>query len=106
MDPVVINNWSTTSLGDPFMAPEIRPLAVQGVTENDHRRPGKTSIRTSAVVDVSGRTFTTNSGTVYRLGRIDPKFRAWLRKEGREYDPKRPIKVVTRIARGGAAGRK
>ncbi len=93
MEPIIIDNWSTSLAGNPFQAPEVRALVVTGTTENDPRRPGKTPITTSRVVEVNGREFKTRSGTLYRLGRIDPKFRAWLRKEGRQYDPREPIKT-------------
>ena len=96
--PIVIQNWSTCYRDtDPFRAPELRGLAVQGWTDNDPRKPGKTPIVTSPVVSVDGRTFRTRSGTLYALGRIDPKFRRWLRMEGRKYDPARPIAVVEKL---------
>lgn len=50
------------------------------------------TVFTSDIVKVEGRLITTGSGRVYRLGRPDGKWLAWLRREGRRYDRREPIK--------------
>lgn len=90
----VIHDWSTCSGSDnPYLAPEVAGVAIQGRAFGmpDHKEGG--GIRTSRIVTVEGRVVTTRSGSKYRLGRISPEFRKWLREQGREYDPRNPIKV-------------
>lgn len=95
MAPIRIDNWRTVNLGDAYSAPEVNRIAVAGdvAPGADPRRPEGSPIRTSPIVACMGRTVTTKSGTVYQLGRIDPHFRAWLRAEGRPYNPRQPITI-------------
>jgi hypothetical protein len=94
MGAVKLQDWSCWS--DPYAAPEIRTTCLVGRVYGHHREPDGKKVKTSRIVDADGRLVTTSSGTVYRLGRIDPKYRRWLRKEGREYDPGRPILIKDR----------
>jgi len=48
-------------------------------------------VETSRLVNVAGRFATTSSGTIYRLGRVQPRYRRWLNEAGIFYDPKQPI---------------
>lgn len=94
MSEAKLQNWSCWS--DPYLAPEIRVTHLVGRVYGHHRKEDGTRVRTSRIVDAAGRLVTTSSGTVYRLGTIDPKYRRWLRKEGRDYDPRRPILIRER----------
>jgi hypothetical protein len=78
---------------DPFAAPEVNPTCLAGtVTGHPRKRDGQRVV-TSYIVAAEGRIVTTRSGTRYRLGRIDRAYRRWLRKQGREYNPKQPVTV-------------
>lgn len=89
----VIHEWSTCfASNNPYAPPEARGLAIQGKVYGREGWEEGGQICTSNVVSVDGRTVKTRSGSTYRLGRIAPAFREWLRKQGREYDPRNPIK--------------
>jgi len=96
--PIRIHDWKTVHASqDPYRAPESRGLAISGKVAPgaDPRRPEGSSITTSAI-DVSsirGRRFRTRSGTLYVLGTIDPKFRAWLRKERPNWNHRKPLTI-------------
>lgn len=70
--------------GDNFRAPEMCTQRVAGELAGRQ-------IMTSSPVATDGRYFRTYSGSVYRLGRIDPKYRAWIRRQGLKYNPKSPL---------------
>ena len=76
-----LDNWACTAHGGPFQAPELVSLRLTGrVTGHPNLRhlDGK-EIITSSVVGTSGRTVTTKN-TLYRLGKIDPCYRKWLKE--------------------------
>jgi hypothetical protein len=75
--------------GNPFLAPE---LCTPYLTGKSEKRGGK-RVSTNTIDAVNGRLVRTKSGSVYRLGRIMPSYRAWMREQGWEYDPKQPIKM-------------
>jgi len=52
---------------------------------------GKT-VKTSSVQKVEGRKITTNSGTVYVLGKIDPEYRKFLREHQPDWDWREPLR--------------
>ena len=91
---VKLDNWSVLSDQDPYRAPEMRSSRLKGIPTGHPRKQDGKTIYTSPVVSVDGRKVTTRSGTVYRLGRIDPLYRKWLRDQGLEYHPRDPIKLV------------
>ena len=95
---ITLNNWSTcTNEKDMDMHPFIRPLRLQGnVAGHSVIRDGQ-HIVTSRVVDTNGRIITTKSGSVYCLGKIDPKYRNWLRKETKDWDWRNPIKDLRTV---------
>lgn len=70
--------------GDVFRAPETCSQRIAGKLD------GK-SICTSSPVATRGRYVRTRSGSVYRLGQIDPGYRAWIRKQKLTYNPKNPL---------------
>lgn len=87
--PTPIKFWSVFPGGDPYAAPEVRGICVQGkLTSGMH-------IRTSNVKTVRGRVFTTASGSRYKLiGPPCAAYLAWLRDNGKQYDPVHPIVVI------------
>lgn len=84
-----LSDWAMKS--DPYKAPEQRAGYLIGTRETD----GKT-ITTSRIVTAIGRIVTTNSGSTYKLGRIHPEYRKWLREQGIAYDARQPIRVYSR----------
>ena len=51
-------------------------------------------IVTSYIVDVEGREVKTKSGSTYRLGKIDPNYRKWLKTDRPNWDWRNPIKKM------------
>ncbi len=91
MTAVRLDNWSVGS--DPYAAPELKRVWLHGVCTGHPHKPDGERVRTSNIKSADGRTVTTESGTVYRLGRVDPGYRKWLREKGLAYDPRAPVKV-------------
>jgi hypothetical protein len=89
-----IHNWKTVaSVGSPYQAPETIGLCLKGdVYGHEGFRDGD-SVRTSRVVEIKGRIVYTVSGSVYKLGRIDPKFRKFLRKHRPNWNWRNPITI-------------
>ena len=54
-------------------------------------------IVTSEVVGINGRNITTKSGTVYYLGKIDPKYRRFLKTNRPNWDWRNPISDLRNI---------
>lgn len=84
-----LTDWWVKRETDGYRAPELCPPYLGGKSA---KRNGK-NVTTSTVVEVNGRLVRTSSGSVYRLGRIHPEYRAWLRKQGIEYNAEQPIVV-------------
>lgn len=96
-----LDNWACTASGSPFQAPELASLRLAGVVTghlNPRHEDGK-SIVTSSVTGASGRIITTKN-TRYRLGRIDPAYRKWLRENRPNWDWRNP---VTMLKEGGVS---
>lgn len=94
----VLQNWSTSyGMDARYLAPECRPpIRLQGrVYGHPDFEEGDTVV-TSRIDKIDGRLITTSSGSTYRLGRPSQKWVHWLKKEGRTYDPKNPIKDMRR----------
>lgn len=96
---VRIEGWATVPSGTAYQAPELAGgVCIGGRCYGHPKFEDGEQIKTSEVVAVNGRLITVASGKVYRLGRPSGKFLAWLRKEGRVYDRKEPIKDLRRMA--------
>ena len=74
----------------PYIAPEQQPCR-KFLRGEDPAGTGKW-LTTSHIASVDGRKVTTRSGSVYKLGRIDPGYRKWLRDNGHDYYPQNPIR--------------
>jgi hypothetical protein len=88
--PVILQDWSVYR--DPYHPPEV-PSRLKGRVFGHHRKPDGEWVMTSSIEDATGRLVTTSSGTVYQLGCIERGYRKWLRDNGYDYDPKRPVVV-------------
>ena len=92
-----LENWSVVA--DPYQAPEIRTLHLSGdrTPENGLHNP----VTTTRVVEVSGRTVKTRSGSMYILGEPDKEYLTWLDQNKIAFDPENPIKVHGSTKTGG-----
>jgi hypothetical protein len=72
---------------DPYLAPECKyAKALLGFRDDE-----KEQVRTSAIVQVNGRSITTYSGSTYILEEIDPDYLIWMERHGYAYNPECPI---------------
>lgn len=75
--PIVINEWGIISDRSvtPYMAPELIKQRVIGKLAN-----GKL-ITTSCVVEYEGRQFETESGSLYRFGKVSKSYLDFLKTQ-------------------------
>lgn len=81
---ITLDHWSVQQ--GAFRAPECGFQLVG-------RRPDGKVVITSTVVETDGRTMRTMSGSLYRLGTIDPRYAEYLREIGK---PETYLPVVVR----------
>lgn len=88
-----LESWSVAYPGgEPHIPPEARThFHLRGFSEAKQAR-----VFTSRVVSSAGLVVTTETGTEYTLGEIDPEYAAWLAANGIPLDPAQPAKVVRR----------
>lgn len=92
---ITLEQWSTCyASGDIYDAPEVRGTCLNGIVTDHPRFDGSSKVTTTRVVEVNGRIVTTRSGSVYKLGTIDPEYREWLRENRPEWDYKNPIVML------------
>jgi hypothetical protein len=99
MRTIRLDCWSVTQGDVRYIAPEERVSRVQGVVQDHPCFPADAKIVSSPLDTVEGRIVTTRSGTRYQLGRIDPQYRAYLKRNGYQYDPHNPVAIVDRYTR-------
>jgi len=90
-----IIDWEVVGQRTPYMAPEAMTAHLQGNVYN-HPNPNISNgdfVTTSRMVDSSGVTVTTSSGTKYILGTINKNYLKYIKDSGLKYDPLNPIKV-------------
>lgn len=92
--PVRLDFWSVVyDQRNPYIPPEGRALCLKGVIGEGHpHKPPGSRVVTSGIKTIAGRLVTTGSGTVYQLGRVNRKYRAWMKEKQICYDAKNPIK--------------
>jgi hypothetical protein len=95
---VRLEQWSCT-WADPYRDPrEPGNLCLQGIVFGHPRIPEGEHIVTSSVVSFRKRDITTAS-RIYRLGKIDPKYAAWMletQNERLDDDDGEPLRWVSR----------
>lgn len=92
---VKIDQWSIIQSGDEYTPPELRKMRLCGKVSNHptERLNNREMVMTSAVVEVNKRIVTTRN-TVYRLGKIDPEYRKWLKENyDKDWNWRNPIRV-------------
>ena len=74
-----LENWSIcTHPNDVYIAPEFRLPCLQGNVFNDPRgRSDGKRIVTTLIINVEGDKVITESGSVYELGKPNPKYIEW-----------------------------
>ena len=88
-------DWEVVGQRTPYMAPEAMTAHLQGNVYN-HPNPDVVNgkfVTTSRIVDSSGLTVTTLSGTKYILGTINKNYLKYIKDSGLKYDPLNPVKV-------------
>ena len=94
-----LENWSVVpGASDPYMAPELHGICLQGEVydhPNQRHNDGKI-VRTSRVMDVSGKVVKTYSGSIYELGEPSPDYVEWMNNNNINFDPQNPIKIKGR----------
>jgi len=89
-----LQNWEFIRIGvDRYKAPEQMSDTLRGLVYGHPLHPDGTCVRTTPIVQVNGLEVTTRSGSVYRLGRIHPRYRHWLKAKGLDYDRANPLGV-------------
>ena len=90
-----IIDWSVVGQRTPYQAPETMTAHLQGYVYNhpDSDIPNGDFVITSEMVDSSGLTVTTDSGTKYILGIINEEYLKYIKDSGLKYDPSNPVKV-------------
>jgi hypothetical protein len=92
---IKLHNWSVIgSAVDTYKAPELQTKKLRGNVFGHPEFADGDSVKTSTIVKVDGRKIHTRSGSCYTLGRIDQKYRNWMKQNNIIYDAKNPIKVV------------
>lgn len=91
-----LENWSVVpGSSDPYMAPELQSICLFGEVyghPNPRHHDGKI-VRTSRVMDVSGKVVKTYSGSVYELGVVSPDYVEWMKSNNIPFDPENPITI-------------
>ena len=91
---IKLHNWKTVaSNGSPYRAPETIGLCLKGDVYGHEKFRNGDCVRTSRVTEVKGRTVFTMSGSVYKLGRIDPLFRKFLKRHRPNWNWRNPIVI-------------
>jgi hypothetical protein len=98
MTPPKIDRWAVIVTPGRGMFDGGSAIAGNVYGHPDTRHPDGKGIVTSRVVSFEGRVVTTRSGSRYRLGRIEPKYRRWLRKARPDWDWRQPLRVIKKPA--------
>jgi hypothetical protein len=84
--------WSVKT--DTYAAPELGRNYLQGDVFGHPRHEDGKNVTTSRISKVKGRLVKTRSGSVYRLGRIKPEYRKFLKENGIEYNQHQPVRMI------------
>jgi adenine C2-methylase RlmN of 23S rRNA A2503 and tRNA A37 len=81
-----LENWAIVYRGDAYTPPEAQLPRVDGTVYDHPTYPDGKGIVTSHIVEVDedNQIVTTNSGTVYKLGTVEPKYAEFCKSIGRD----------------------
>lgn len=92
-----LEDWATnlvpTTAENPYLPPEQRVRVLTGKTFGHPEFPDGHAIQTNRIVAAAGRFVTTDSGSIYELGAVNPKYLAWIAAEGHEWDDENPVRI-------------
>ena len=95
-----IDQWAVVSplSKSSYMAPELEPIRLKGYVEGHPtismaRQRKSKGLMTSPIVAFEGRTVKCSSRK-YQLGRIEPGYRKWLKKNRPNWNWRRPLTLV------------
>lgn len=98
-----LENWSVIETpNSPYVPPECKVKRLHGSCPERAREVyykltedlQKDDITTSAISKIDGRKITTESGNIYLLGEVDPKYIEYLDSIGIKLDQENPIKWI------------
>jgi len=94
-----LEEWVLELAGDPYQPPEQQVRYLSGKVYGHPKCEDGRSVRTSVVIETNGRLVTTQSGTVYQLGRVDASYRAWAEANfPGNWNDDHPIRVANPLA--------
>lgn len=88
---IKMHNWSIGGSGDAYTPPELQVKKLRGEVYGHPRFPDGHRISSSALIEAWSRTAVTKSGTRYVLGRINPEYRKFLKKNFPTWNWRRPF---------------
>jgi|TARA_Y100000310_G_scaffold334693_1_gene415001 hypothetical protein len=89
---IKIHDWTLINdKTDPYKAPETINRRLHGKVYGHPIHEDGTIIRTSSIIKVYQRTVETESGSVYKLGYISPKYKRWIDENGHTYNQADPF---------------
>ena len=90
-----LSNWHICSRSHyNYTAPEQMEILLQGIVYDHPKFQDGDKIVSSRIIKVNGPIITTKSGTVYHLGKPNPKFVQWCKDRGCHVPTKQePIKL-------------
>lgn len=91
----IVHNWSICCDGPQvdFTSPEMLAIKLQGTVYGHPSIRDGQSMVSSKIVEIKARKVWTQSGTKYRLGRIDPEYRKWLKSNYPSWNWRLPISI-------------
>lgn len=81
-----LEQWAVRA--DPYKPPEAADVRLTGLRDGVGHR-----VLTTPILSAVGRVVTTESGSVYKLGEIEPGYLEWMQENGIACDPERPVRV-------------
>lgn len=86
-----LQNWSLNmDDSNPYQAPEARRINLYGYVYGHPRFTDGYFVKVSTLQKAEGR-FITTRNSVYKLGKILPSYRTYLKDNNIDYNPQQPI---------------
>lgn len=88
-----LEGWSVVTTASPYTAPEAIYPHLQGTVYDNPNFEDGTFVTTSHITRADGRKIQTWHGTIYELGKVDPKYQEAY--PDRDLDGPNPILIKT-----------